>query len=158
MNFHAKSGLCSSRNERVMLNFAIWRPFCFSKSQNLFGLSIRTSMQNLDSVAQEMSELCSILWFGGHFVFQNFVKIFRTVHLNFHAKSGSISQIMSDLRHLYIIQPKLHFLYSRSLDNMQKEQNPIIWICTPAMSTVYLLYIPVYIFEICTHIYLIYKS
>ena len=30
MNFHAKSGLCSSRNERVMLNFVIWRPFCFS--------------------------------------------------------------------------------------------------------------------------------
>ena len=29
MNFHAKSGLCSSRNERVMLNFVIWRPFCF---------------------------------------------------------------------------------------------------------------------------------
>ena len=42
--------------------------------QNLFRLSIRTSMQNLDSVAQEMSELCSILRFGGHFVFQNFVK------------------------------------------------------------------------------------
>ena len=37
--------------------------------QNLFRLSIRTSMQNLDSVAQEMSELCSILRFGGHFVF-----------------------------------------------------------------------------------------
>ncbi len=28
-NFHAKSGLCSSRNERVMLNFVIWRPFVF---------------------------------------------------------------------------------------------------------------------------------
>merc|ERR1711997_272268 len=66
-NFHAKSGLCSSRNERVMLNFVIWWPFCFSKFyQNLFRLSIRTSMQNLDSVAQEMSELCSILRFGGH--------------------------------------------------------------------------------------------
>ena len=56
-NFHAESGLCSSRNERVMLNFAIWRPFCFSK------------------FCQEMSVLCSILWFGGHFVFQIFVKI-----------------------------------------------------------------------------------
>ena len=28
-NFHAKSGLCSTGNERVMLNFAIWRSFCF---------------------------------------------------------------------------------------------------------------------------------
>ena len=28
-NFHAKFGLCSSRNERVMLNLAIWWPFCF---------------------------------------------------------------------------------------------------------------------------------
>ena len=56
-------------------HFVFWRPFCFSKfCQNLFRLSKRTSMQNLDSVAQEMSELCSILWFGGHFVFQNFVK------------------------------------------------------------------------------------
>ena len=55
---------------------------------NLFGLSIQISMQNLDSVAQEMSELCSILRFGGHFVFQFFSKFVRTVHTNFHAKSG----------------------------------------------------------------------
>ena len=64
----------SRRPCSYQLNFVIWRPFCFSKFyQNLFRLSIRTSMQNLDSVAQEMSELCSILRFGGHFVFQNFV-------------------------------------------------------------------------------------
>ena len=57
-NFHAKSGLCSSRNEWVLLNFVIWRPFCFSKfCQNLFRLSITTSIQNLESVAQKMSEL-----------------------------------------------------------------------------------------------------
>ena len=57
-NFHAKSGLCSSRNEWVMLNFVIWRPFCFSKfCQNLFRLSIPTSIQNLESVAQKMSKL-----------------------------------------------------------------------------------------------------
>ena len=75
-NFHAKSGLCSSRNERVMLNFAIRRQFFFGGHfvfqkifKNFFGLSILTSMQNLDSVAQEMSELCTILQFGGHFVF-----------------------------------------------------------------------------------------
>ena len=30
-NFHTKSGLCSSRNERLMHNFVFWRPFCFSK-------------------------------------------------------------------------------------------------------------------------------
>ena len=67
MNFHAKYGLCSSRNEWVRLNFAIWRPFCFlaaivfsKKNQNSFKLSIQTSMQNLDSVVQEISELCSI--------------------------------------------------------------------------------------------------
>ena len=31
-------------------HFVFWRPFCFSKCfQNLFRLSIRTSMQNLDS-------------------------------------------------------------------------------------------------------------
>ena len=37
-NFHEKSGLCSSRNEWVLLNFVIWRPFCFSKfCQNFKG-------------------------------------------------------------------------------------------------------------------------
>ena len=57
-NFHAKSGLCSSRNEWVLLNFVIWRQFCFSKfCQNLFRLSIPTSIQNLESVAQKMSKL-----------------------------------------------------------------------------------------------------
>ena len=57
------------------LNFVIWGPFCFLAAILFFKiLSIRTSMQNLDSVGQKMSELCSILWFGGHFVFQNFVK------------------------------------------------------------------------------------
>ena len=57
-NFHAKSGLCSSRNEWVLLNFVIWRPFCFLKfCQNLFRLSIPTSIQNLESVAQKMSKL-----------------------------------------------------------------------------------------------------
>ena len=117
-NFHAKSGVCSSRNEWFMLNFAIWWPFCFSKVcqemnelcstlwftdilffgghfvfwrpfcyKNSFRLSIRTSMQNLDSIAQEMSKLCSILRFGGHFVFQKKSKFVRTVHKNFHAKS-----------------------------------------------------------------------
>ena len=83
-NFHAKSGLYSSRNEQVMLNFVIWRPFCFSKfCQNLFRLSIRTSMQNLESVAQKMSEL----W---HLV---------------RKRTNIYIQV--------IIQSKLHFSYSR---------------------------------------------
>ena len=57
-----------AQDERVLLNFVIWWPFYFlvailffTKFQILFGLSIRTSMRNLDSVTQEMSELCSIL-------------------------------------------------------------------------------------------------
>ena len=68
--FFEKSGASSLKIDQVMLNlvsgghFLFWRPFCF---WNLFGLSIPTFMQNLDSVAQEMSELCSILRFGGHF-------------------------------------------------------------------------------------------
>ena len=83
-NFHAKSGLYSSRNEQVMLNFVIWQPFCFSKfCQNLFRLSIRTSMQNLESVAQKLSEL----W---HLV---------------RKRTNTYIQV--------IIQSKLHFSYSR---------------------------------------------
>jgi len=45
-------------------HFVFGRFFC-----NLFGLSIWTSMQNLDSVAQAISELGPVLWFGGQFVF-----------------------------------------------------------------------------------------
>ena len=96
--------------------FSIWRPLCFLAAiffWKLFGLYIQTSMQNLNSTAQEMTELCSILPFGGHFVFQNFVKkwvsyaqfcdlaailflkiwskFVQTVHTNFHAKSGLCS-------------------------------------------------------------------
>ena len=45
----------------------------------LFVLSIRTSMQNLDFVAQELSELCSIWWpfcfLAAILFFKNFVKI-----------------------------------------------------------------------------------
>ena len=110
-NFHAKSGLCSSRNERVMLNFVIWRPFCFWRlfyfskfCQNLFRLSIRTSMQNLESVAQKMSELWHLVW--------------KDKHL-------SIIYIQ------VILQSKLHFSYSR-------RKNQKKWIFAPAMSTSYL--------------------
>ena len=60
----------SRRPCSYQLNFVIWGPFCFLAAILFFKiLCIRTSMQNLDSVAQEMSELCSILRFDGHFVF-----------------------------------------------------------------------------------------
>ena len=42
-NFHAKSGLCSSRNERVMLTFAIWRSFCFLKILSKFVQTVHTN-------------------------------------------------------------------------------------------------------------------
>ena len=96
-NFHAKSGLCSSRNERVMLNFVIWRPFCFSK------------------FCQEMSELCSILWFGGHFVFQIFVKVCSDCPYKFGHQLLVLCTCL-----------KKH----------------IIWIYAPALSTSYLFIIP----------------
>ena len=38
-------------------------------SHNLLGQFTQTFVQNLESVAQEMSELCSILRFGNHFIF-----------------------------------------------------------------------------------------
>ena len=99
-NFHAKSGLCGARNERVMLNFAIWRPFCFLAAilffiffQNLFGLSI----QNLDSVAQDERVLLNFaIWRPFYFLaailfFKKKSKFGQTVHTNFHAKSGLYS-------------------------------------------------------------------
>ena len=53
MNFHAKSGVCSSKNGGVMSTLYFSLYFC-----NLFALFIKTSMLNLESVAQKMSELC----------------------------------------------------------------------------------------------------
>ena len=127
MNFHAKSGLCSSRNERVMLNFAIWQPFCFFKF-----------FQKLVSYAQ-FFYLAAILFFK---ILSKFVQI---VHTNFHAKSGVCcsknERVMAlgtkEDKHLSIIyiqaiiQSKLHFLYSW-------RKNPKKWIFAPAMSTSYL--------------------
>ena len=71
-----------------MSTYVLFRIFYFC---DLFGISIRTTMQNLESVAQKMSELCSIWQFGGHFVFQKNSKFVQTVHMNFHAKSGLCS-------------------------------------------------------------------
>ena len=89
MNFHAKSGVCSSKNDRVMSTFVLMYFLYFC---NLFGLSIQTSVQNLESVAQEIIDLYSILRFGGHFVFQKKSKFVETVHSNFHAKSCVFNQ------------------------------------------------------------------
>ena len=46
-NFLAKSRLCSSRIEQVMLNFAIWRPFCFS---NFFVRTVHTNFHSKSGV------------------------------------------------------------------------------------------------------------
>ena len=64
-NFHAKSGVCSSKNGRVMAISLIFPSLRkkFRESLKLFFCMdpcrqfIRTSMQNLESVAQKMSEL-----------------------------------------------------------------------------------------------------
>ena len=85
-NFHAKSRLCSSRNERVMLNFAIWWPFCFLvtilflKKKSKFVQTVHTNCHAKSGLcSSKMSELCPILRFV------------QTVHMNFHAKSGLCS-------------------------------------------------------------------
>ena len=119
---------------------------------NLFGLSIQPYLQNLDSLAQEMSELCSILWFGGHFVFDGYFKIHNLLGQSIWTSMKnleSVSQKMCRLSirtsmqnlesvsqkwalgtkedgHLSIIyiqaiiQSKLHFSYSQSLDKRAK--------------------------------------
>ena len=97
-NFHANSGLSSSRNQRVMINFAIWQPFFFPKIfQNLFRLSILTSMQNLESVAQKMSELCHLV----------------------RKRTDTILSILSSILYSQaIIQSKLEVCEFASLDNI----------------------------------------
>ena len=69
MNYHAEAGASSLK---VINSFMICRAFCFGRPFFVICLdcmSIWTSMRELDSVAQEMSEFWSVLWFGGHFVF-----------------------------------------------------------------------------------------
>ena len=62
MNFHAKSEVSSSKNGLVMSTFVLMYFFVLLYFCNLFGLSIRTSMQNFRLLAQKLSELCSILF------------------------------------------------------------------------------------------------
>ena len=83
--------------------------------QNLFRLSIRTSMQNLDSVAQEMSELCSILRFGGHFVFQ---KNFGLSILTSMQNLDSVALEMSEL--CTILQFGGHFVFTSNISKKFK--------------------------------------
>ena len=66
MNFHAKFGVCSSKNIFCHVPpppsylCTLKKTFLTFLFLNLFGLSIQTSMQNLDSLSQKMySVLCS---------------------------------------------------------------------------------------------------
>ena len=54
--FHAKSGLCSSRNERVMLNFAIWRPLCFLKFLSKLVQTVHTNFQAKSGVCSSKND------------------------------------------------------------------------------------------------------
>ena len=54
-------------------------------------------MRNLDYLAQEMSELCSILQFGGHFVFKKTSKFVLTVHRTSMRNLDSVAQEVSEL-------------------------------------------------------------
>ena len=137
----------------------IWGPFCFLGAILFFKiLSIRTSMQNLDSVAQEMSELCSILWFGGHFVFQNFVKkwvsyaqfcdLAAILFLKFCQEMSELCSIFCFGGHFvfqFFVKIFSDCLYKFGhqllvLCTCLKKQ--IIWICAPALSTLYLFITP----------------
>jgi hypothetical protein len=65
--------------------FCIFCIFVLFVLRHLVGQSTWISMQNLESVAQEKAELWVLLYY---FVLLYFV---RTVHTNFHAKSGLCS-------------------------------------------------------------------
>ena len=119
MNFHAKSGVCSSKMTELWVLFYL-HTFCtfvlshlvgqclwtsmqnlesvtlwvllylctflyFLYFCNLFGLSIQTSMQNLEYVALKMTELWVLLYLC------TFLYFIWTIHTNFHAKSGVCS-------------------------------------------------------------------
>ena len=113
-NFHTKSGVCSSRNEWVMVNFMIWRPFCFPKTK--FKICS-------DSVAQEMSELCSILRFGGHFVFRKIQNLCSLPIQTSMQNLDSVAQEMSELcsilwfgSHFVFLEAIFLFLFLICLD------------------------------------------
>ena len=100
-NFHAKSGVCSSRNEWVMLNFEIWRQFCFLaaimffKKKSKFVQTVHTNFHaksglcsaRTERVMHNFFDLVAILFF------KKLSKFVQTVHINFHAKSRLCSSI-----------------------------------------------------------------
>ena len=107
MNYHGKSG-ASKRIIRIIAMIKISKrsinlvailfltAILFSKIL-ICRMSIWTTMQNLELLAWKLSELWSILWFGGHFVFgchfifSAILLFIHSVHMNFHAKSGLCS-------------------------------------------------------------------
>ena len=54
-NFHAKSGICRSKNEWFMLNFEIWWPFCFSKKSK-FVQTVHTNFHAKSGVSNSKNE------------------------------------------------------------------------------------------------------
>ena len=95
--FHVKFRPSSSKIECVMLNFVLWRPFCFFDGHFVFysinscGRSRSTCMQNFMLLASKLRKLCLILFYGGHFVFwQPFCFLLRkqlwAVKIYLHAK------------------------------------------------------------------------
>ena len=83
--------------------------FLFTKFilYNLLGQSIRTSMQNLEYVAQKMAELLhNYIIFGGHFVFEvHFSKNHNLLGLSIQTSMPNleyVAQKMADLLHNYV--------------------------------------------------------
>ena len=95
-NFHAKSWVSSSNNCLVIASYMVhgiflaWIPckFFFAWMLILSGQSIWTSMQNLESVAQKITESWLLLYLRTFFgTFLLFLVVW-SIHTNFHAKSG----------------------------------------------------------------------
>ena len=65
MNYYAKSGASSLKIDWVILSLIFGGHFVFlQKCED----SLWTTIQNLELLAWKLTELCSILFFGGHFV------------------------------------------------------------------------------------------
>ena len=75
-----------------------WQPFCFPKC-SIFRRSIWTTMQNPEPLAWKMSDLLSVLWFGGHFVFCNLLglSIWNSMH-NLYSVAQEVNEICPILK------------------------------------------------------------
>ena len=63
--FHAKSGLCSLKNEPVMLNFEIWWPFCFLPAIlffKFFSKFVRTVAENISNDKSIYENVINYVW------------------------------------------------------------------------------------------------